>query len=150
MSNVFLSHKLDVLPSRAEAASNPPPTAKGTVMTLDTLLSSVKSAKTKMLAINPLGKVTKTKKGTYETSGASTSHTALPQPIEALIIQSWDSHDWQKSSESLMDWINGRWGKTGYSVTKEVVCFTLRLNGRDARLGLQDHLCGAFFRGQKK
>jgi hypothetical protein len=41
-----------------------------------------------MLAINPLGKVTKTKKGTYETSGASTSHAALPQPIEALVIQS--------------------------------------------------------------
>jgi hypothetical protein len=122
---------------------------QGTVMTLDAFLSSVKSAKTKMLAINPLRKTTK-RTAIYETSSASTAHPALPQPIEDLILHSWDSYDWHKSSESLTDWINGRWGKTGYSVSKEVVCFTLRLNGRDARLGLQDHLCGAFFRGERR
>jgi hypothetical protein len=151
MSNVFLSHKLDALPSQPQAAPYPPLTAQVTVMTLDAFISSVKSAKTKMLAINPLRKLTKTKRtAIYETSSASTAHPALPQPIEALILQSWDSYDWQKSSESLTDWINGRWCKTGYSVSKEVVCFTLRLNGRDARLGLQDHLCGAFFRGERR
>jgi hypothetical protein len=117
------------------------------------LPSRVSSAKKKMQAINPLHRVTKakaTRKATYETSSASKAHPALPQPIETLILQSWDSYDWQKSSDALADWINGRWGKTGYSVSKEVVCFTLRMNGRDARLGLGDHLCGAFFRGERR
>jgi hypothetical protein len=109
-----------------------------------------------MQATNPLHRVTKTKatkttkKAKYQASSASKAHQALPQPVETLILQSWDSYDWQKSSDALADWINGRWGKTGYSVSKEVVCFTLRMNWRDARLGLGDHLCGAFFRGERR
>jgi hypothetical protein len=118
-------------------------------MALDPLSSGVRSAKNKMLAIIPLRRTTKPT-ARYETSTASTAHSALPPPIETLILQSWDSYDWQKSSDALADWINGRWGKTGYSVSKEVVCFTLRVNGRDARLGLGDHLCGAFFRGERR
>jgi hypothetical protein len=115
-------------------------------MILNILFSSVKSVGIKMLATDPLRMKTKTTP-TYETSSASTGHAALIPPIETIILQSWDSYDWQKSSDALADWINGRWGKTGYSVSKEVVCFTLRLDGRDARLGLQDHLSGAYFRG---
>jgi hypothetical protein len=154
MSNVLLSHKLDAPLSQPQAATPYLLAVKVTViMTHNALPWSVSSAKKKMLAINPLRRITKTKttkQATYEASSASKAHTALPQPIETLILQSWDSYDWQKSSDALADWINGRWGKTGYSVSKEVVCFTLRSNGKDARLGLGDHLCGAFFRGERR
>jgi hypothetical protein len=151
--NVLLSHKLDAPLSQPQAASSPPLTGKAVAMPCNPLPSSVSSAKTKMQAIHPLHRVKKTKttkNATYETSSASKAHPALPQPIETLVLQSWDSYDWHKSSDALADWINGRWGKTGYSVSKEVVCFTLRMNGRDARLGLGDHLCGSFFRGERR
>ena len=154
MPGVLLSHKLDAPLGQPQLAPFPPLTAKVTVMPSHTLLPSVNSAKTKMQAIEPIQKITKTKKrstkkAAYETSSASTAHSALPKPIETLILESWDSYDWQKSSDALADWINGRWGKTGYSVSREVVCFTLRMNGRDARLGLGDHLGGSFYRGEK-
>jgi hypothetical protein len=156
MPDVLLSHKLDAPLGQPQLAPFPPSplTAKVTVMPSHTLLPSVISAKTKMQAIKPIQKITKTKKrstkkAAYETSSASTAHSALSKPIETLILESWDAYDWQKSSDALADWINGRWGKTGYSVSKEVVCFTLRMNGRDARLGLGDHLGGSFYRGEK-
>lgn len=97
-----------------------------------------------MLAIDCSWKKTK-----YNTSAASAVHEPLPSPVVKVILESWDQYEWQGSSDALADWMNARWKKTGYpSVSKEVVCFTLRSNGRQARMGLGDHLGGTFTRGE--
>jgi hypothetical protein len=56
-------------------------------------------------------------------------------------------HEWQGSSDALTDWLNERWKKTGFQISKEVVCFTLKYHGRKADMGLGDHLGGTFSRG---
>lgn len=87
------------------------------------------------------------KKPTYTKSAASEAHEPLPSPVTSIIIDCWDSYEWQNSFDALTNWINTRWKKTDFQVSKEVVCFTLRANGRDARMGLGDHLHGALYRG---
>lgn len=86
------------------------------------------------------------KKPKYTLSTASDAHGPLPQPVAEEILHCWDSYDWQKSSDALTDWMNARWEKTGYNVSRKVVCFTLRMRGRDALMGLGDHLCGNLVR----
>lgn len=66
--------------------------------------------------------------------------------IVAIILQEWDRYDWRGSSDALADWLNGRWKKTGYRVQRHEVCFLLRVNGRQAGMGLGDWLKGAFYR----
>lgn len=83
---------------------------------------------------------------TYTVSTASAAHQPLPSPVVQVVLESYDSRDWQSSSDALTDWLNARWAKSGYQVSKEVVCFTLRANGRDAKMGLGDHLEGRFER----
>lgn len=61
-------------------------------------------------------------------------------------MSSWEEHDWEQSSDALADWMNARWLKCGYQVSREVVCFHLRAAGKDARMGLGDSLDGAFRR----
>lgn len=75
----------------------------------------------------------------------------FPQPapddaVAAVILREWDAYDWRGSSDALADWLNARWRKSGYTVRRHEVCFLLRLNGREARMGLGDHLRAAFFR----
>ena len=82
----------------------------------------------------------------YTVSPASQAHSPLPEPVAVVLLQCWDDHEWQSSSDAIADWVNARWKKSGYSVSRETVCFTLRLHGRDARMGLGDDLCGAFVR----
>lgn len=88
----------------------------------------------------------KSQSQSYTLSAASAAHQPLPQPLVDIILACYDNNDFRGSSDALTAWLNARWQKTGISVSKEVVCFTLRLNGRDARMGLGDHLEGAFYR----
>lgn len=74
-------------------------------------------------------------------------HAPLPSPITAVLLQAWDAHPFNNSADALTDWLNARWRKSGYAVSRETVCFTLRVHGRDARLGVPDDLEGAFYRG---
>lgn len=89
---------------------------------------------------------TTTPKVVYTTSAASAAHEPLPEAIVQIILQSYDEFEWAGSSDALASWLNARWKKSGYSVSNAVVCYTLRSNGRDAKMGLGDHLGGAFFR----
>ena len=82
----------------------------------------------------------------YTTSAVSVGHEPLPSPVVSVLLDSWDKHDFGSSSDAMTNWLNARWKKSGYQVSKEVVCSTLRSHGRDARMGLGDHLDGAFFR----
>ena len=82
----------------------------------------------------------------YTPSPASNFHEPLPSAIVSVVLHSYDSHDWQQSSDALTDWLNARWKKSGYQVSRQTVHFTLRLHGRDAKMGLGDHLGGAFCR----
>lgn len=70
----------------------------------------------------------------------------LPEPIVKVILASWDEHDWRGSSDALADWLNARWKKTGYSVSRECVHALLVMNFRNASPGLGDHLDGAYTR----
>lgn len=79
-------------------------------------------------------------------SSPKTPFTPLPPPIAAIVLQAWDAYDWDHSSDALAAWLNARWAKSGYSVRSEVVCFTLRVEGRDARVDLGDENGGAFVR----
>ena len=83
---------------------------------------------------------------TYTLSNSSATNEPLPSPMVNVLLQSWEEHDWQHSAAALSDWLNARWAKTGYQVSEETVCFTLRSNGKDARMGLGDALGGAFLR----
>nr|OQO27585.1 hypothetical protein B0A51_05215 [Rachicladosporium sp. CCFEE 5018] len=76
----------------------------------------------------------------------STPYEPLPSPVAAVVLESYDRYDSGVSAEALTSWLNARWAKTGYSVSAQAVCFTLRLNGRMARLGLEDALEGAMAR----
>jgi len=88
------------------------------------------------------------KKDKYATSAASAVHEPLSSPVTAVILDSWDRYEWQGSSDALTDWMNERWRKTGFQISREVVCFTLRYHGRKARMGLGDHTGGTFSRGE--
>lgn len=83
---------------------------------------------------------------TYAPSTTSDSHEPLPSPLVAVVVNAWDSHDWKNSSDAFTDWLNARWAKSGYQVSNETICFTLRSKGRDARIGLGDPTDGAFCR----
>lgn len=85
-------------------------------------------------------------KSRTDISVASTTEEPLPEPVADVIIQCWDSYDWLTSSDALSDWYNARILKTGYSVSRELVHTTLTSRGRDAHMGLGDHLQGAFYR----
>lgn len=82
----------------------------------------------------------------YVPSPSSISNQPLSTPIVKVVLDSYDSHNFDRSADALTDWLNGRWKKSGYQVSKETVAFTLRLHGRDARRGRGDRLGGAFFR----
>ncbi|KAF2429940.1 hypothetical protein EJ08DRAFT_697964 [Tothia fuscella] len=81
-----------------------------------------------------------------------TSTSTLPSqpfpdaPIQALILSEYDSRDFGKSSDALADWLNARWKKTGYEVSREVVYCFLRIHGREVYEGRGDHLDGRFQR----
>ena len=77
---------------------------------------------------------------------ASAPYSPLSSPIARVVLESWDSHDWNSSSDALTDWLNARWAKSGYQVSKEVICFTLRANGRDGKMGRGDRDDGVFVR----
>lgn len=83
---------------------------------------------------------------TNDSPKGSRAHEPLPSPIVGVVLEAWDAHDWNNSSDAMTDWLNARWAKSGYSVKKEVVCYTLRLQGRDARMNLGDPIDGAFRR----
>lgn len=85
-------------------------------------------------------------KALYAPSQASRQNRPLPPDVAQVMIQEWDPRDWGKSSDAFADWLNARWAKTGYSVSKETVCFTLRAAGRDAKMGLGDPMDGMFLR----
>ena len=83
----------------------------------------------------------------YTMSAASIAHQPLPSPVAKVLLKCWDTYNFDNSSDALTDWINARWEKTGYQVSKETVCFTLRMNGHTgARMGLGDKQQGAFMR----
>lgn len=83
---------------------------------------------------------------TYTPSSASVTNTALPESVVEIVLAAWEEHEWNGSAAALADWLNARWAKTGYQVSEETLCFTLRLYGRDARIGVGDCLDGAFVR----
>jgi amidase len=79
------------------------------------------------------------------------SSTSTGEPLcramTAVVLESWDSHAWYESSDALADWLNARWAKTGYTISRETVHATLLLYGRStAKRGLVDPLDGAFYR----
>ncbi|KAL1636151.1 hypothetical protein SLS58_009919 [Diplodia intermedia] len=59
-------------------------------------------------------------------------------PIVAIILKEYDQHDFNGSSEALTNWLNLRWGKSGYQIKAEVV--------HSAVAGRGDLLDGAFLR----
>ncbi|KAK3070164.1 hypothetical protein LTR53_010927, partial [Teratosphaeriaceae sp. CCFEE 6253] len=82
----------------------------------------------------------------YTPSAASLGHTALPSPLVRVVLQSFDAQAWDGSSDALTDWLNARWAKTGFKVSKETICFTLRANGRNAAMRVGDAMEGKFCR----
>lgn len=103
--------------------------------------SAMTELKSKMQAINPPWK-----KATAITPDPPAVWGTLPDPVAKVILQCWDTFDWRSSSDALSDWYNARILKTGYSVSRETIDSMLRSNGRDAHMGLGDHLEGAFYR----
>jgi hypothetical protein len=79
-------------------------------------------------------------------SAASALHAPLDQPMVDVVLSAYDSYDFGGSADAITAWLNGRWKKTGFSVSTDVVCFTLRMHGRDARMGLPDPHHGDFYR----
>jgi hypothetical protein len=51
-------------------------------------------------------------------------------PIINVVLREWDTHDFDYSSDALSDWLNARWRKTGYEVSREIVWCILKINGR--------------------
>ncbi|EMC91454.1 hypothetical protein BAUCODRAFT_329308 [Baudoinia panamericana UAMH 10762] len=88
----------------------------------------------------------KPKPPTSTPSAASEPNAPLPSPITKVLLDSYDAYDWNHSADALTDWLNARWKKTGFQVSRETVCFTLRANGRDAEIGTGDRMEGAFCR----
>ncbi|OQO07430.1 hypothetical protein B0A48_07127 [Cryoendolithus antarcticus] len=80
----------------------------------------------------------------------STPYEPLPSPVAAVVLECYGRYDFGVSAEALTSWLNARWAKTGYSVSTQAVCFTLKLNGRDAKLGLGDALEGAMARPRRR
>lgn len=74
------------------------------------------------------------------------AYEPLPIDVVTILLNEWDNRDFGRSSDAVTDWLNARWAKTGVQVSRETICFTLRLHGRDAVMGLGDHLDGAFTR----
>ncbi|KAF2456562.1 amidase signature domain-containing protein [Lineolata rhizophorae] len=68
------------------------------------------------------------------------------EPIINLLLHEWDTRRWAHSSDALTHWLNGRWRKTGYSISQETVYRILRSNGRVAFRGLGDEADGAYTR----
>ena len=83
---------------------------------------------------------------TYTPSSSSLLNQPLPAPMVKVLLEAYDAHSWDQSSDALTDWLNSRWRKSGYQVSRETVCFTLRVHGRNARMGGEDNLEGAFLR----
>lgn len=88
----------------------------------------------------------RTPKTAYTLSASSSAIQPLPTPMVKALLDSYDSHDFNHSADCLTAWLNGRWKKSGYQVSKETVAFTLRLHGRNARIGAVDNLNGVFYR----
>ena len=84
------------------------------------------------------------------TSTAEDGHEPLPSPIERVLLNSWDTYEFYGSADALTNWLNERWTKTGYHVSKETVCFTLKANGKDASIGVEDPLDGELDRPRKE
>ena len=72
---------------------------------------------------------------TYNPSPSSLPHAPLDPALVTVLLYSYDAHDWDQSADALTEWLNARWRKTGFRVSRETVCFTLRANGRRAVVG---------------
>ena len=79
-------------------------------------------------------------------SKASKGIEPLPPEIAKVVLKEWDAREWHQSSDALTQWLNERWRKTGYQVSPQTVCWTLKAAGRDAQMGLGDPEHGAFLR----
>lgn len=81
----------------------------------------------------------------------TTPNTPLPSPVTTLVLQAWDKYAFGQSADALTNWLNARWRKSGYEVSRETVYFTLRLNVRDARMGagVRDPGEGRMWRGRR-
>ncbi len=78
---------------------------------------------------------------------SSTTPEHFPDaPIIALILTEYDNRDWNYSADALADWLNARWKKTGYSLSRQTIYEILKANGRVAFLGLGDDQEGKFAR----
>lgn len=88
----------------------------------------------------------RTKPSCYTPSTASAAYAPLPSPVKSVVLASWEAHAWNSSSDALADWLNARWSKSGYHVSREVICFHLRAAGKNAHMGIGDALDGAFYR----
>ncbi|TKA36368.1 hypothetical protein B0A54_12382 [Friedmanniomyces endolithicus] len=66
---------------------------------------------------------------------SSLPHAPLSDAVVDILLSSYDAHDWHESADALTDWLNARWRKTGFRVSRETVCYTLRANGRKALVG---------------
>ena len=82
----------------------------------------------------------------YTPSATSAASQPLPSPMVKVLLDSYDNNSFDQSADALTSWLNSRWRKSGNQVSRETVAFTLRLNGRDARLDVDDKLDGAFHR----
>lgn len=81
----------------------------------------------------------------------STAFEPLPSPVVAIALESFNCKDFGHSAEALTAWLNARWREPGYKVSAAAVCFALRSQGRDARMGVPDHLDGVMVRpGREK
>ncbi|CAK3850071.1 Hypothetical predicted protein [Lecanosticta acicola] len=112
------------------------------ILTSQTLRT--KPSRNKMLGIpSPLPH----SRSRWHPSEASRGIEPLPSEIAKVVLKEWDARNWHQSSDALTSWLNSRWRKTGYQVSPQTVCWTLKAAGRDAQMGLGDPEDGAFLRG---
>jgi hypothetical protein len=57
-------------------------------------------------------------------------------PIINVVLRDWDPHEFACSSDAFSDWLNARWRKTGYAISREIVWCILKINGRLAFQGI--------------
>lgn len=88
----------------------------------------------------------KSSSGGASGAGAASSQLFPDAPIIHLLLREWDAHDWGNSSDAFADWMNARWKKSGYSLSRETIHEVLKCNGRHAFRGIGDHLDGDFQR----
>ncbi|KAK5002620.1 hypothetical protein LTR28_011178, partial [Elasticomyces elasticus] len=50
---------------------------------------------------------------------STTDQPAPDHPVTAIILREWDACRWDRSSDALADWLNARWRKSGYGISRE-------------------------------